>query len=219
MTASHGGTIGAVSFDLFGTLVTVAQEAEPSIAIERELETRGIDVPGDWTRRYSTTYLDRDPGAEVVLVDHVAAALEAAGRDVDRDVVRGAVIDAFDPVVETVPGAAAAVESLADRWAVGVLSNCSVPEIADRAIERSSIDGSRFDAVVTSEACGWRKPDERAFEAIAHALGVEPKDVVHVGDDPIADGGIDDLGGTAILVDDVSLRALPDVLEGREWIR
>lgn len=209
---------GAVSFDLFGTLVTVARQPQPSVAIRTALEARGIEVPEDWTRRYSTPYLDRGPGAEVMLVDHVAAALDDAGRAIDNDVVRSAVIDAFDPEVDTVPGAATAVETLAARRPVGVLSNCSVPEIADRAIERSAIDGSLFDTVVTSEGCGWRKPDERAFQAVAQALGVEPVDLVHVGDDPIADGGLEDIGGTAILVDEVSLSELPGVLEDREWI-
>jgi len=212
-------TPSALSFDLFGTLVTVSKTHEPSIAVATALEARGVDVPADWSHRYSTVYLDREPGAEVALVDHIQAALRAAGRDVDADLVDAAVIEAFDPEVETVPGATAAVETLANRWSIGVLSNCSVPEIAERAIERSSIDGSLFDAVVTSEGCGWRKPDERAFEAIAHALAVEPDDLVHVGDDPIADGGNADFGGISILVDDVPLVDLPEVLEGREWIR
>lgn len=214
-----GNAHGAVSFDLFGTLVAVTKEAEPSRLVRTALEARGVAVPDNWPSLYATQYADRLDGAEISLIDHVSAALDEGGLTVDPAVVRRAVIEAFDPDVTTRPGAADAVAAIADRVPVGVLSNCSVPAIADRALDRSAIDRSRFDAVVTSEACGWRKPDHRAFRAIADALGVEPAAVLHVGDDPIADTGIEQLGGTAVLVDDVSLQALPDYLEPQVWHR
>lgn len=217
--APPGNAHGAVSFDLFGTLVAVTKEAEPSRLVRTALEARGVAVPDNWSSLYATPYADRVDGAEISLIEHVSAALDEAELAVDPGVVRRAVIEAFDPDVTTRSGAADAVAAMADRVPVGVLSNCSVPSIADRALDRSALDRSRIDAVVTSEACGWRKPDHRAFRAIADALGVEPPAILHVGDDPIADTGIEQLGGTAVLVDDVSLQALPDYLEPQVWRR
>lgn len=44
-----------------------------------------------------------------------------------------------------------------------------------------------FDAVLCSGELGVEKPDPRVFAAAARALGLPPGDIVHLGDDPIAD--------------------------------
>lgn len=222
-----------VSFDLFGTLVEVTRPPDPAAAVARELEARGVPVPDDWGAAYTEPHVDSPDGAEVPLHAHVAAALESRGVDPgvpdrngapDRDgdggeghgnVVRRAVVAAFEPRVETRPGAVEAVAAAADRGPVGVLSNCSVPELASRALVRSDLDPGRFDAVVTSVGCGWRKPDHRAFEAVAGRLDVPLSTLVHVGDDPETDGGAADAGATAILTDDVPLADVPAHLEAR----
>jgi pyrimidine 5'-nucleotidase len=46
-----------------------------------------------------------------------------------------------------------------------------------------------LDAVVTSEGCGFPKPDPRIVRAALHSLGVAARDAVLVGDDPTTDGG------------------------------
>ena len=64
MTARDGGprafegladSVEAVSFDLFGTLVTVASAPDPDEAVASALRERDIAVPGDWAERYRTT--------------------------------------------------------------------------------------------------------------------------------------------------------------------
>lgn len=207
----------AVSFDLFGTLVSVTRPTEPAVAVADELATRGVTVPDDWKRAYRERHVDAPQGAEVPLPAHVGRALASRGIHASNNAVRRAVVAAFDPDVETRPGAVAAVEAAADCGSVGVLSNCSVPELAARALTRSAIDRDAFDAVVTSSGCGWRKPDRRAFEAVADALAVPVADLLHVGDDARTDGGADDAGGTAVLLADVPLSEFPAYLrqEGR----
>jgi FMN phosphatase YigB (HAD superfamily) len=204
----------ALSFDLFGTLVTVPRPADPGAAVARELRERGVAVPDDWATAYGEQHVDAPAGGEVPLPAHVAAALDSRGSSAERNAVRRAVVAAFDPDVETRDGAAAAIEAAAVRGPVGVLSNCSVPELPRRALVRADVPRDTIDAVVTSAGCGWRKPDPRAFETLADRLGVEPTALVHVGDDPRTDGGVTDVGGRFVSVETVSLRDFPAHLEG-----
>ncbi|MFB6255324.1 MAG: HAD family hydrolase, partial [Haloplanus sp.] len=74
------------------------------------------------------------------------------------------------------------------------------------------LDADRFDAVVASVDCGWRKPHDRAFEAVARELDVRPTELVHVGDDARTDGGAERAGGRTILTSETPLSAVPDRL-------
>ncbi|WP_134669433.1 HAD family hydrolase [Halorussus marinus] len=205
----------AVSFDLFGTLVEADRPTDPAAAVATELRERGVRVPDDWDAAYRERHVDAPAGAEVPLPAHVSGALASRGVDAPGNAPRRAVVAAFDPDVETREGAVAAVAAASDRGPVGVLSNCAVPELARRTLIRSALDREAFDAVVTSVACGWRKPDPRAFETCADRLGVGVEALVHVGDDPRTDAGLADAGGEAVLLDDVGLTEFPAWLEGR----
>lgn len=197
-----------VTFDLFGTLVDADRPDSPGAAVGAELSARGIPVPDDWPAAFREPHVDAPEGAEVPLPAHVAAALRSCGVDAPSNAARRAVVAAYDPDVRTRSGAATAVAAAADRGAVGLLSNCSVPELVARALIRSDIDRETFDAIVTSVGCGWRKPHPKAFEAVAGGLGVEVNTLTHVGDDPAADGGITGVGGTFVDVDEVGLETI-----------
>ncbi|ARS88854.1 HAD family hydrolase [Natrarchaeobaculum aegyptiacum] len=220
-----------VSFDLFGTLVAAERPATPATAVGAELEARGVTVPDDWQDAYGELHHDLPPGRELSLVDHVAGALESRGVVADHEVSRAAVIAAFDASVEVRPGARAAVATARERGPVAVCSNCSVPGLVERTLEQTGLEAAGFDAVVSSVDCGWRKPAPEIFAVTAERLGVSVADLVHVGDDPQADGGIEDVGGTALVLatadggpgnrtstgrserDTVTLEAVPDRLE------
>jgi FMN phosphatase YigB (HAD superfamily) len=201
----------AVSFDLFGTLVAVDRPADPAAAVGRELEALGVALPADWPAAYRTPQVEAPDGAEVSLLEHVRAALDGAS---DERTVRRALLRAFDTEVRTRTGAGRAVAAAAERGPVGVLSNCSVPGLVPRTLDRSALDPGRFDAVVASVDVGWRKPHRRAFEAVAERLGVPLGDLLHVGDDPVADGGATDAGARAVLLASVPLADLPEHLQG-----
>ena len=198
----------AVTFDLFGTLVAVDRLENPAAAVAAELRDRGVAVPDDWRAAYAEPHVDAPEGAEVPLPAHVAAALRARNVEVPANAARRAVVAAFDPEVRTRAGAVDAVAAAAERGAVGVLSNCSVPELVTRTLVRSELDRASFDAIVTSVGCGWRKPHPKAFETVAGELGVEAGGLVHVGDDPATDGGVEAVGGTFRDVNDTDLDAL-----------
>jgi HAD superfamily hydrolase (TIGR01549 family) len=198
----------ATTFDLFGTLLDVAENEAPADAIATELSARGVSVPDDWQAAYRTPQIETEPGAECPLPEHVHAILDD-GSPPDRELIREAVLAAFDQPVETRPDAGETIGRMAERGPVGLLSNCSVPGLVDRTLRRSERDSDRFDAIVTSVGCGWRKPDWRAFEAVATRLHIPVEKITHVGDNPVTDGGAVDAGADCLLLDDVSLAEIP----------
>ncbi|MFP9192447.1 HAD family hydrolase [Natronosalvus vescus] len=203
----------AVSFDLFGTLVRTERPADPATAVAAELEKRDVAIPEDWHERYARPWVDAPEGAEVPLPAHVGRALASAGIEWEGNVVRRAVVAAFDPVVAIRPGAPEALEAARERGSVGLCSNCSVPELVGRTLIRAGLDRDDFDAIVTSIGCGWRKPAPEMFEVTASRLDVDPTNLIHVGDDPRTDGGIEAIGGTAILLEQTPLEAVPGRLD------
>lgn len=211
--------IEAVSVDLFGTLVDAERPPDPAAAVAAELRDRGVAIPDDWATAYAHPHDDRPPGAERPLHEHVAAALASRFPTVEAaDVVadaEAAVRAAFDRPVATRDGAADGIRALADGRPVAVLSNCSVPGLAERALARSTVDPALFESVVTSVECGWRKPDRRAFETVAGDLGVPVDRLLHIGDDPETDGGAASAGAAVLLVEDQSLASLATTVEAR----
>ena len=212
-------TASAVVFDLFGTLVAVDDTPEPAAAVADELAARGVSVPDDWAAAYTEPHIDVPEGAELPLPAHVAAALDSRGIDAAETTTRHAVIDAFEPTIETATGAVEAVAAAREAGPVGLLSNCAVPELVGKTLRRAALDSSSFDTIVTSIDCGWRKPDRRAFETVADRLGVAVADLVVVGDTPATDGGITDCGGRFVDVASTSLTDLPTQLREGQLCR
>ncbi|ELY52582.1 haloacid dehalogenase [Natronolimnohabitans innermongolicus JCM 12255] len=193
--------------------MTADRPSDPAAAVATELERRGVDVPADWADAYTEAHVDAPAGAEVPLPAHVSRALASRGVECEHNAARRAVVSAFDPDVETSPGALEAVAAARERGPVAICSNCSVPELVGRTLVRSAFERDDFDAIVTSVGCGWRKPAPEIFELTADRLGVEPAALVHVGDDPATDGGVEDVGGTALVLEDRSLEDVPALLE------
>jgi len=202
----------AVTFDLFGTLVDVEYPSDPAEIVARQLESRGVAVPDDWHVAYGERHVDAPAGAEVPLPAHVAHALDSRGVDAAENVVRHAVVAAFDPDVTRREGALDAVRDVSEQGPVGLLSNCAVPELVSKTLIRAGLRGE-FDAVTTSVGCGWRKPHPKAFEAAAEALDVAHAELTHVGDDPATDGGVEDVGGRFVDVTETPLPRIAADLE------
>jgi len=60
-------------------------------------------------------------------------------------------------------------------------------------VQRSRLAAARltdfFDIIVTSESCGFAKPDPRILEVALAAMGAHAGEALYVGDDPKTDGG------------------------------
>jgi len=205
----------AVSFDLFGTLVAVDRPAEPWDAVARELRAQGVTVPAGWEGAYRKSHLSAEAGTEQSLLTHTRATLSSLGVEATESAVHDALLGAFDSPVSVRAGAPGALRAAARAGPVGILSNCSVPGLVERTLDRADLPAKAVvDEVVTSVGCGWRKPHDEAFRAVADRLGGDVAELVHVGDDPRADGGGRTAGATVVLVDEVPLAEFPDWLEG-----
>jgi HAD superfamily hydrolase (TIGR01549 family) len=88
---------------------------------------------------------------------------------------------------ERLPGCRPALQTLRKRFRLGVVTNG-----IDR-VQRSRLAIARldpfFEVVVTSQGCGYAKPDPRILHVALEALEVSPKHTLYVGDDPATDGG------------------------------
>ncbi len=88
---------------------------------------------------------------------------------------------------DRLPGCRPVLRRLRKRYRLGVVTNG-----IDR-VQRSRLAASGlaplFDAVVTSQSCGFAKPDPRILKVALDAMGVRARDALYVGDDPATDGG------------------------------
>jgi HAD superfamily hydrolase (TIGR01549 family) len=88
---------------------------------------------------------------------------------------------------DRLPGCRTVLSCLARRFRLGVVTN-GIDRVQRARLEASRLDAF-FDAVVTSEGCGFAKPDPRILQVALDALGVAPRSALYVGDDPDVDGG------------------------------
>jgi FMN phosphatase YigB (HAD superfamily) len=89
---------------------------------------------------------------------------------------------AADPL----PGRPELLDWLAGRYRLGLVSNFDYTPTVRYILEEGGIL-DRFDAVVVSDAVGWRKPSARIFEAAFARLGVGSRECLFVGDRPEID--------------------------------
>jgi putative hydrolase of the HAD superfamily len=101
---------------------------------------------------------------------------------IDEDEWRPGFERATGEALEPEPHAVEAIERLDERgYYLGIVSDIDTWE-AHRMLDRFGIDDA-FDGVTTSEAVGYKKPDERMFaDALAQADGVAAERSLMIGD-------------------------------------
>jgi HAD superfamily hydrolase (TIGR01549 family) len=97
-----------------------------------------------------------------------------------------AYLDQLSKRGDLLPGCRAALARLGRRYRLGIVTN------GYERVQRSRLAAARltplFEVVVTSEACGFAKPDPRILFTALEALGVRADEALYVGDDPRTDG-------------------------------
>jgi FMN phosphatase YigB (HAD superfamily) len=78
------------------------------------------------------------------------------------------------------------LRALTGRYLLGTVTN-GIDRVQRARLRASHLEGF-FDSVVTSEACGYAKPDPRIVHCALEALGVAAEEAILVGDDPDSDG-------------------------------
>jgi 2-haloacid dehalogenase len=114
--------------------------------------------------------------------------LGVMGRDAAQGGAMGAAyIDALSQRGDVLPGARSALLATARLARVGAVTN-GLDRVQRARLRAAGIEG-RFEVVVTSESCGFAKPDPRILHEALAALEASPGEAAYVGDDAHADGG------------------------------
>lgn len=185
------GEVKAVVFDAYGTVINftepdfIATMAE--ICADQSLDADASDL---WRRFLRASYLMRsehhhDPvyqrydEAWARQFEYVFNRLKLqgdpwAGAEYIRRKLASAV--AFPEVYPV-------LEALRPRYRLAVVSN-SDDDFLTEALQRNNL---RFDTVVTSERARAVKPNPAIFQHLVERLGLEPRQVLCVGDNPIPD--------------------------------
>jgi len=87
---------------------------------------------------------------------------------------------------DRLPGCRAVLRQLRRRYRLGVVTN-GIDRVQRARLAASGI-APLFDAVVTSQSCGFAKPDPRILHVALEKMLVLPRHALYVGDDPATDG-------------------------------
>lgn len=99
------------------------------------------------------------------------------------------------------PDAEYVLKQLSKSYKIGLISDTeSSPETAVRKALHALGVEAYFSAIITSTDIGVRKPNELIFRTALNKLGVDPKEAIMVGNDPVSDiAGAKQLGIATIL--------------------
>jgi HAD superfamily hydrolase (TIGR01509 family) len=115
------------------------------------------------------------------------------------------------------PGSRALLRNLSRRFLLATVTN-GVDRVQRARLRVSRLE-AYFDSIVTSEKCGFAKPDPRIVYSALDALGVGPREAVLVGDDPQSDGGAAAAAGVRFFWVDDGKPLRPGVRPPRNRIR
>lgn len=158
--------------------VTLAEADLPLEAAER--------VRDELRQRLAEFYDDPEDHAELDYVEAVTEAMRQCGPARRPGVVRAAIAAGdrgWASARHLHPEAISLLEAVRERGLkVGIVSN--TPDPPDLWLDNLAADGvaEHVDVVVLSSQLGLRKPAPEIYRAVLDALGVQPEDVLFVGD-------------------------------------
>ena len=212
-------TLRAITFDYWDTLYTGAVLAERmtlrQTALRCMLADLGHEIAEDALQKLyheSGKEADRwwrDEHRGYTAADRIRWILKrlAIERPADCEHVARAVTAVDDALLAypppLLPGAERAVASIGSRFRLGIISDTGFASgrAQDALLDRDGLR-AKFDVTVYSVDIGHAKPRPEPFRAALTALGLEPSNVLHIGDNERTDvRGALDVGMRAIRVD------------------
>jgi len=191
--------IKAIAFDLFNTLITVEPNGldEAVARLVRSLKKSGFELeyePFKQAHRESAVRFieeTRKDGMETHNRFWISDALKTLGYDVPPNDPRiasavEAYFSAFLDLCHLIPGTGEMLQTLRDRYRLGLLSNFTHAPAAKNIIGHVGLNHS-FHVVLISGDLGFRKPHPSVFRQLIDRLGVEKNRILYVGDDPETD--------------------------------
>jgi len=192
--------IRAVVFDLFDTLVDLHMDRLPPIEIEgRRFPSTAGALHGLVTERAPVSWPDftkaliaverelraprAEQGRELPTLERMQWILRRLGIE-DGALAQRLTDEHMRLLREQVthhPHHVGVLEQLRGRVKLGVCSNFSHSQTALRILEEAGLRW-HLDAVLVSDATGWRKPRREIFAATCAVLGVTPAETLHIGD-------------------------------------
>ena len=164
--------VQAVVFDMDGVLVDSERDWDAS---RRQVaEAAG----GRWTPEATTDMIGMS-APEWSGYMHEELGVDATPEQINDRVV-AVMLERVGSNPPLLPGAAEAVQQLAERWPLAVASSANRPVI--EAVLRATGLDRHFNAVVSSEEVAHGKPAPDVYLAAARALDVEPAAVVAIED-------------------------------------
>jgi HAD superfamily hydrolase (TIGR01549 family) len=192
--------VRAVVFDLFDTLVDLHMDRLPQVEIDgrRFPSTAGQlhalvaeRAPVPWEDFAKALYaVEREvrapraeAGRELPTLERMVEILRRLGvADAGlAERLTDAHMALLREQVTYHPHHADVLDQLRGKVRLAVCSNFSHTQTALRILEDAGLRW-HFDAVLVSDATGWRKPRREIFDATCALLGVPPGETLHVGD-------------------------------------
>lgn len=166
-----------LTFDCYGTLID--WEAGLLAAFEPILRARGVEVDGESIlTRYARHEAVAEAGPYRTYRDVLAAGLHGVADELDIEPTADE-IEAFSGSVVDWPAfadAPAALARLAQRFRLGVITNCD----DDLFAASQARLGITFDWVVTAQQVGAYKPNEAGFHVAFERIGLPRERILHV---------------------------------------
>ena len=188
--------IKAIGFDLFNTLITVDPVTldESNRRMVKSLQQDGFPIYEQTFRKAhrdaALRFLEecRKDGRETHNRFWISAALETEGFHIPPDDSRisnavEAYFSAFYCFCRLIPGTDEMLETLKNRYRLGLLSNFTHGPAARKIINQLGLEPF-FETILISGELGYRKPHHRVFEELINHLQVENHHMLYVGDDP-----------------------------------
>ena len=184
--------IKGVFFDLYGTILEYGDMVkawdEWLGEFQRQMETVGfITSSEEFSRLCNGFFSGQDPPKEGDLTSfeiRIKFFCQRLGVKVDAEQIKKIghkTVSVWQSYVDVDPEAKEVICRLQEKVKTGLISNFDHPPHVYNLLEKYGLKEC-FDVVVVSGAVGVKKPDPGIFQIALHRTGLDPREVIYVGD-------------------------------------